>query len=477
MCPRNQRPYASGLEKSLHPPATAGLRLGILVLLAGSVVGFSEVRVVVEHHEPAEVSADFTFKTTARPSAGDASAKADFTIVEGRPGAARGDHLDKLHDGRLPDDEDDPVENFFFADGTDGGRLLVDLGKAMAVKAVNTYSWHPSTRAPQVYSLYASAGQGDRFDAQPSRPIDPVACGWTLIAQVDTRPKSGEVGGQYGASVSDTQGSLGTYRYLLFDIRRTETTDPFGNTFYSEIDVIDRDAPPAAEPPLMPEGRMVIQAESGRYQITLDTVQTPDLREWAERELAPVLAEWYPRIVDLLPGMGYEAPRRLTVTFSDTMRGVAATSGTHIRCAAAWFRQNLKGEAKGAVVHEMVHVVQQYGRARRTNPNARRSPGWLVEGIADYIRWFKYEPQSHGADVTPRNLARARYDGNYRISANFLNWVSEKHDPFIVGQINAALRDGQYDDGLWQRYTGKTVEVLGEEWKADLAAKLAAPTR
>ena len=28
-------------------------------------------------------------------------------------------------------------------------------------------------------------------------------------------------------------------------------------------------------------------------------------------------------------------------------------------------RQNLEGEAKGAIVHELVHVVQQYGRAQR----------------------------------------------------------------------------------------------------------------
>jgi hypothetical protein len=32
-------------------------------------------------------------------------------------------------------------------------------------------------------------------------------------------------------------------------------------------------------------------------------------------------------------------------------------------------------------------------------------PGWLVEGIPDYIRWFQYEPQSHGADAS---LFRAR---------------------------------------------------------------------
>ena len=38
--------------------------------------------------------------------------------------------------------------------------------------------------------------------------------------------------------------------------------------------------------------------------------------------------------------------------------------------------------------------------ARRNNPEHKPTPGWLTEGIPDYIRWFLYEPQSHGADVT-----------------------------------------------------------------------------
>ncbi|HSQ79505.1 MAG TPA: aminopeptidase P N-terminal domain-containing protein, partial [Candidatus Bathyarchaeia archaeon] len=40
----------------------------------------------------------------------------------------------------------------------------------------------------------------------------------------------------------------------------------------------------------------------------------------------------------------------------------------------------LKGGAKGSVVHELAHVVQNYGVARRTNPSATRTPGWVVEG-------------------------------------------------------------------------------------------------
>jgi len=27
------------------------------------------------------------------------------------------------------------------------------------------------------------------------------------------------------------------------------------------------------------------------------------------------------------------------------------------------------------------------------------------------------------------------------------------------------MREGKYDDGLWEKYTGKTAPELGEEWK------------
>jgi len=155
------------------------------------------------------------------------------------------------------------------------------------------------------------------------------------------------------------------------------------------------------------------------------------------------------------------------------MRGVAATSGTRLRCGPRWFRRQLQGEAKGAVVHELVHIVQQYGRARRSDPNATRTPGWLVEGIADYIRWFLYEPQTRGAEVTSRNIARARYDSSYRISGNFLNWVTETYDKNIVRKLNTAARQGKYNEKLWKEATGRTVHELGDEWKRYLEKNIA----
>jgi len=443
-------------------------------LLASALLSHGEIKVVVERNDGEHATADFKFKNIPRPSSSDAASQAAFVIVDGRRDPNGGD-LDVLHNGRVPAEDDQPSENLFFRAGTDGGRLLIDLGAGIEIKQINTYSWHPNTRGPQVYHLYASDGKGEAFNAQPKRGTEPEKCGWKLIAKVDTRSKDTEAGGQYGVSIADPDGSLGKYRYLLFDIFRTEDTDGFGNTFYSEIDVLDRNAPAVVEAPMAQPAREIVEADGGKYEITVDTSETPDLTEWAHQQLAPVVREWYPKIADLLPSEGYAAPRKVSIVFKKDMAGVADTAGTRIRCAAKWFRQNLKGEAIGSVVHELVHAVQQYGQARRTNPNATRSPGWLVEGMADYVRWCLYEPQSHGAEVTRRGLARAKYDASYRVSANFLDWVTKKYDKSIVEKLNAALRTGNYNEELWRKQTGHTVQELGDEWKKALEAKLAPP--
>ena len=43
-------------------------------------------------------------------------------------------------------------------------RLQVDLGSAIEIKQVNTYSWHAKERGPQVYALFGSDGTDAGFD-------------------------------------------------------------------------------------------------------------------------------------------------------------------------------------------------------------------------------------------------------------------------------------------------------------------------
>ncbi len=208
-----------------------------------------------------------------------------------------------------------------------------------------------------------------------------------------------------------------------------------------------------------------VESADGKYSATIDTADAPDLTEWAHHELAPVVKEWYPKLVEMLPSDGYEAPKKFSIKFDKDMQGVAYTQGTDIHCAAPWYRNELKREGKGSIVHEMVHVVQQYGHKR----HATQAPGWLVEGIPDYIRWYLFEPESHGADINKRSLARAHFDGSYRVSANFLNYVVTKYDKDLIKKLNAPLREGAYNSTIWKALTGKTVDELNDEWKESLA--------
>jgi hypothetical protein len=459
--------------KHLAVAAASGLFLFANPLL------FGEVKVVVEHNNNETATPRFQFKQVPLPSKGDAAAKAKFSIIEGEEDD-NGGGLEKLHDDRLPTEPDEPSENFFFDAGTKGGRLLVDLGKVLELKQVNTYSWHPDTRGPQVYQLYVSDGTGESFKLRPAKGAAPDTCGWKLLTRIDTRPSKDEMGGQYGVSISDSSGSLGSYRYLLFDMARTEADDEFGNTFYSEIDVIDAATPPTAikgTPEPTKEGVKTSEIDGGKYRLTIDTSKAPDLKDWAIRELEPVVQKWYPKLVHLLPGTDFEPPKSVSIAFRSGHPGApAATSGARIICSSDWFRHNLNGEAKGAVVHELVHVVQQYHPPKHSDPNFVRPPGWLVEGIPDYIRWFKYEPERHGADLVwlqSRKNVGLKYDAGYRVSANFLNWVSEKYMAELVPEVNAALRAGKYNDGVWKQLTGHSVYELADQWKKDLEGKLA----
>ena len=118
------------------------------------------------------------------------------------------------------------------------------------------------------------------------------------------------------------------------------------------------------------------------------------------------------------------------------------------------------------MVHEAAHVVQQYGGATGRHP----VPGWLTEGIADYIRWWKYEPASVRRPVAPtrRNGQAASYKDSYQTTAAFLEFIAKNYDHEIVVKLNAVGRNGTYSSDLWKKYTGKTVDELWAEFALTL---------
>jgi len=193
--------------------------------------------VLFDHNSGASANREFRFKNVPSPVADDAATNAKLTLIGGEIDGGSAE-LHALVDGRLPTDEDEPAANVFFNAGGSGGRFRMDFGKAIDIAQVNSYSWHSNSRGPQLYKLYAADGSEGNLDLAPKRGVDPATRGWKFIATVSTLPQLGEDGGQYGVSVTDPSGSLGKYRYLLFDCYVTELYDNWGNTFYSEIDVV-----------------------------------------------------------------------------------------------------------------------------------------------------------------------------------------------------------------------------------------------
>ncbi|MGV3661883.1 MAG: DUF6528 family protein [Prosthecobacter sp.] len=194
-------------------------------------------------------------------------------------------------------------------------------------------------------------------------------------------------------------------------------------------------------------GRTVTKISSANATALVDTNDTPDLKDWGNKA-GTLCVEWFPKIAALLPSEGFTAPKEVTLFFDPKMEGVAHASGARIAIAAGWVRAH--PDDFGMVVHELTHVVQSYP------PGA---PVWLMEGVADYIRIVHYEPKAPRPQIDP---AKASHKDAYKTTGMFLEWVEKNHDAGFVARVNAALRQGKYDDALWSKWTGKSVDEL---WK------------
>jgi hypothetical protein len=157
-------------------------------------------------------------------------------------------------------------------------------------------------------------------------------------------------------------------------------------------------------------------------EVVIDVSEVPQHQEWADKA-AKLAKEWYPKLVTMLPSDGYKPPTKITMQYKKDMKGVAHTINDRIVIASDWITKH--PEDIGMVHHELVHVVQQYRK-----PN--RGAGWLVEGIADYLRWYVYEPTA----MKPEELRRAQYvpekakfNDSYRTTASFLNYVAKNIEP------------------------------------------------
>ena len=188
-------------------------------------------------------------------------------------------------------------------------------------------------------------------------------------------------------------------------------------------------------------------------EVTVDTSATEDLAEWGTKA-GELCAEWYAKIHALLPSEGHTPRNRVKLVFDPQMKGVAHAINDTITIAAPFVRGHR--DDFGMVAHELTHVVQAYPPG---------GPGWLVEGIADYIRIVHFEPQAPRPKIDPE---KASYKDAYKTTAMFLEWIEKTHGAGLVVKLNATLRQGAYRDAMFQEITGKKLDELWADFVKSL---------
>jgi len=431
------------------------LTTAIIVSVAG--VSVAESQVSIERNSSIKASSKFAFELIPSPSKSDAGNLATIRVVAGTLDANAASTR-ALIDGELPRADDDPGANFFLASNRPG-RILFDFGKTIQLQQICSYSWHPDARAPQVYDLYV-ADQPFLAEKTTGSEDELLRLGWQKLASVDSRLAQPDADAtQIAVSIrSDSGGNLASFRYALVAIKPTGAA-PFSQTFYSEFDFLDgNDYPPATTDSLPALTDVLLIGD--KYRITFDTTEVPDLRLWVNEKLKPVVAQWYPKIVAMLPSEEFQPPAEFRIVFKSGMRGVAYTTGHDVYGSGSWYLANREGEGIGSIVHELVHVVQQYP-SRRGGNNA---PSWLVEGIADQIRWYQFESPDNRRKV---NLGGAEYTDSYFVSASFLDYIVRKIDPQVIQKLNSTLRNGRYTDDLWMQWYAKSAAEIWKECQGE----------
>ena len=197
-----------------------------------------------------------------------------------------------------------------------------------------------------------------------------------------------------------------------------------------------------------------------------DLTAAPDLTEWAQKAELQMESFWSDAAA-MLYSDRFLTPNMVNVVYrtGPDVTPVAATGGGVMTVNSAWCRKH--PEDTGLTVHEMAHVVQSM---------SAYNPVWLIEGVADYIRWIKFEPENYKVRINPRT---ATYHDSYRTTGTFLAWCELHYDNRLVTHLNHDIRFGKYTVARWKQYCGKDVDTLWAEfiaaYQADPAHIIASP--
>lgn len=192
--------------------------------------------------------------------------------------------------------------------------------------------------------------------------------------------------------------------------------------------------------------------KNGFTLIVINKAENFDLHE--KQRLVDAFFKVYPEEV---AHYNRKSLKKIFFVIDPAYHGVAETGGGVARYNPEWLTKN--PEDIDVVTHEMMHVVQAY-------PDGS-GPGWLTEGIADYVR-AQYGINNEAARWSlPAFKATQSYENSYRITARFLQWLVKNKNPKMVDKLDKAMREKTYTDGIWKQLAGADLDSLWKEYAAN----------
>lgn len=188
-----------------------------------------------------------------------------------------------------------------------------------------------------------------------------------------------------------------------------------------------------------------------RYTLNL-LVQDTSFDQALQERLAGVFFNVYPKLVRKF---NKNSRTEVTITIDTAYKGVAYAHNGSVVISRNWLIK--VPEDIDVVTHEVMHIVQAYP------PGS--GPGWLVEGIADYVR-YKYGVNNEKANWALPDLQNGQhYTDSYRVSARFLDWVERTRKKGMVKLLDRSLRSRTYSGEIWKLNTGYTLDELWDLYR------------